>query len=518
MELPAQSRSIWSAASPRTGFPRLDGDVTVDVAVIGGGITGITAATLLKDAGCTVAVIEALRVGEGTTGDTTAHLTEAVDTRYATLIRDFGEAGARLVAESSRAAIDLIERLARERGLACDFRRVSGYLYAERGDVSELEAECEAARRVGCPASWTRDVPLPFETRAAVRFDHQARFHVLAYLRPLAAAIPGDGSHVFEQTRALDVVDAEPCRVVTERGTVTARHVIVATHVPVNNKVFLQTKVAHYRSYVVAARLREPVTDALFWDTDEPYHYARLQRVGAHDLLVVGGEDHKTGQRDDTGACYERLAEYARARYNVAAVDYRWSAQVIKPVDGLPYIGHNSLSTRVFVATGYAGNGMTFGTVAAMLLSDTILGRPNPWRHLYDATRLKPLASVRDFVGENVDFPAHLIADRFRRPEAYSLAEVARGEGKIVALGHERLAVYRDPRGGVHALSAVCTHLGCQVRFNNAETTWDCPCHGSRFATDGTVLNGPATRSLERRQPVDDQPARAAASRPDGPR
>ena len=484
------------------GFPALKADLTVDVAIVGAGITGLTAATLLKKAGLSVAVIEAKRVAEGVSGYTTAHITEALDRSYGQLIKDFGEDNARLAAESGRVALSRIEAFVREEEMVCDFSRVSAFQYTEDPEtMPELEAERRAAASIGSKVTLTRKVPLPFKVAGALRFDRQAQLHPRRYLLPLALSIPGNGSHVFENTRVVDVEDGEPCRVVTAEGTVTARHVIVATHSPFKN-VLLQTKVASYLSYVLALRLKagEEAPLGLFWDTEDPYHYIRGQTTDGGPLLLVGGEDHKTGQDEDTVERFQALLAFAAARFKVASVQYRWSDQVIEPMDGLPFIGRDLGSAHVYVATGYSGTGMTFGTLAAMINTDLILGRENPYQHLYDPNRFKAKASIVDFVKENIDYPVQLVKDRLKLAVATSLAEVANGEGKIVDLAGEKTAVYRDERGLLHAVSPVCTHLGCLVGFNHAEKTWDCPCHGSRFDKDGKVLNGPAVTPLESRR------------------
>jgi glycine/D-amino acid oxidase-like deaminating enzyme/nitrite reductase/ring-hydroxylating ferredoxin subunit len=495
-KLPAASRSLWIADTRYPPFPALKGDLAVDVAVVGAGITGLTAATLLKAAGKTVAVVEAQRVAEGVTGHTTAHLTEVVDVKFDTLIKNFGEEGARLAVSAARASLERIAAFVEERGIECGFRRQQGYYYTEHADrVEDVRTEYEAARRLGLPATFTEDVPLPFAVAAGMRLEDQARFHVRRYLLPLLQAIPGGGSHVFEGTRVVDVHDGEPCRLEAETGTITARDVVVATHVPLN-KVFIQTKLAHYRSYVLACRIEGPVPDGLFWDDEDPYHYIRPQERSEGTLLIVGGEDHKTGQEDDTEARFQALLEYARERFDVRSVAYRWSAQVAEPVDGLAFIGRNSLSSHVYVGTGYSGTGMTFGTLAAMISSDLILGRDNPWARLFDATRVKPVAGAGEYVRENVDFPKHLVGDRLKAAEGDSFADLGRGEGGLLEVGGKKVAAYRDGSGAVHALDPVCTHLGCLVQFNDAEKSWDCPCHGSRFDTRGEVINGPAVKPL----------------------
>jgi Rieske Fe-S protein len=280
--------------------------------------------------------------------------------------------------------------------------------------------------------------------------------------------------------------------------TIAADHVVMAAYAPLN-RFALQTKIAHYRSYAIAFLPNATVPPALFWDTSDPYHYTRTASIDGTRWLVVGGEDHKTGQNHDTAQSYAKLIAYASKRFGEVIVKHQWSGQIIESMDGLPFIGKNRGSSRVLVATAYSGNGMTFGTLAAMMLTDRILGRDNPWAALYDASRVKPIAGGKDFVRENLDVSLHLIGDRMKRADASSLDEVGRGEGKVVRLEGKKLAVYRDDRGTLHAFSPVCKHLGCHVDFNTAEKTWDCPCHGSRFGSaDGAVINGPATAGLDR--------------------
>ncbi len=498
-QLDDRHKSYWIASCEGQRFPALAGDARYDVAVIGGGITGLTAAWLLKRAGRRVVVIEALRVGGGNSGLTTAHLATALDTRYHKLVSDFGAGGARLAAESQRAAIERIDGLSRELGIDCGFRRVPGYLYAETAaGRGQIEQELEAVIPLGMGASLTKDVPLPFPVELALRFEDQAQFHPREYLLPLAARIDGDGCQVHEHTRVLEVNDGKPCSVVTEHGTITADDVIVAAHVPFLNRLLLHTKLAAYRSYVLGVRLELPPPPAgLYWDTAEPYHHLRTQPFEGGQLLIVGGEDHKTGQEEDTRAPFQRLKAYVQARFGPHALRHLWSGQIIETVDGLPYVGLNSRSSNVYVATGFAGNGMTHGTMAGMLLSDLILENPNPWASLYDARRVKPIAGIKDFVAENIDFPLHLVGDRLKVSEPRALDAIKPCEGKLVEIGGRKLAASRDATGALTVLSAVCPHLGCLVNWNRAESTWDCPCHGSRFSSSGEVLDGPAAKPLE---------------------
>ncbi|WP_394821678.1 FAD-dependent oxidoreductase [Pendulispora albinea] len=500
-----ESSSLWHTTTPVISYPQLDRGLHVDVAVVGGGITGLTAALILKRAGKKVAVLEARRVGGENSMHTTAHLTEAIDARYATLEKDFGAEAAKAAALSSRAAVARIGAFVRELGIACDHRIVPGLLYSEREeDLHALHEEYEAAARAGIPVRMIREVPLPFPCAAAICFPDQAQLHAGHYLMALARAIPGDGCHVFEGAQVRDIEEGEPCRLVVANGKdeltpvqpLTADRVIVAASAP-PTRLAMQTKLAHYRTYAIAIRDPGNIPGVLLWDTDQPYHYIRLAEASGSRYAIIGGEDHKTGQNDDAEACWTRLETYARQRFGAAEVTHRWSGQILEPLDGLPYIGRLPGKEKISIGIGYSGNGMTFGTLAGMLLADEAAPHAGAYLELYSPSRIKPLASAKPFFKENIDFPAHFVGDRLRH--AHTLDEVAAGEGKIVLMGTEKVAVYRDELGAVHALSPVCSHLGCHVTFNNAERSWDCPCHGSRFDTSGKVLHGPATRPLTRR-------------------
>jgi glycine/D-amino acid oxidase-like deaminating enzyme/nitrite reductase/ring-hydroxylating ferredoxin subunit len=496
-----QTPSFWLETTPKTNFPKLEKPLRVDVVIVGGGITGITAALLLKRAGKKVVVLEQARIGSGETGHTTAHITEVLDSRYHSLISDFGEKGARLAARSVRVANDRIAQFVIEEKIECQFKKVPGFLYAEAGqDVAVLKKELEALNKMGIPAKWISELKLPFPIEGGIEVEDQAQFHPQHYLVALAQQITGDGSYIFENTRALVMKEgvkspgSKRCRVDTDHAYVEADEMVIAAHCPSPAQVFLQTKVAAYRSYAIGVILKEDSdVSGLFWDIADPYHYLRNHS----GVWIVGGEDHKTGMKANTEECFDSLKQYAQRHFSVQSIPYRWSGQILESVDGLPFIGPNSASNHTFVATGFSGNGITFGTLAGMLISDQILGIQNSWSDLYNPKRIKPLASVLDYVNENKDFPICLLKDRFTSPEASSLVDIKKGEGKTLEVKGERVAVYRDTENQVHAVSAVCTHLGCFVHFNGAEKTWDCPCHGSRFAIDGDVINGPATLGLK---------------------
>ncbi|HTG32960.1 MAG TPA: FAD-dependent oxidoreductase [Thermoanaerobaculia bacterium] len=484
----------WDTVKEEPEYPALDGDARVDVAIVGAGITGLTAARLLVREGKRVAVLDQGRVGGGTTGGTTAHVTQVPDLRYRELRSKWGLEDLRTVVDSSRAALERIASFVEEDVIDCDFVRIPAYLYTELPDeLSSLEEEAETAREAGMAATLVREVPLPFPVAAVVRYEDQARFHPLKYLASLARTVHLNGGRIYEGTRVLEVEAGEPCRVRTERGTVVADTVLFATHTPAGFSL-LHAELEPYRSYVMGVKLRggEP-PEGLFFDTADPYNYTRRQG----DLLIVGGKDHKTGEDHKPEESYRALEEYVRQRWEVESIDYRWSAQFYDPPDGLPMIGRAVTSKHVFLATGYSGTGMVFGTLGGMLLADFALRRENPWAQVYRPSRIKPLAAGPQVVKMTIESGVAFVKDRFTIPKIEGVSEIPVGEGRVVEIGGERAAVYRDESGAVRAVSPVCTHAGCLVHWNSAEKSWDCPCHGSRFATDGGVLEGPAVKGLE---------------------
>ncbi|MGQ9365659.1 FAD-dependent oxidoreductase [Azospirillum sp. ST 5-10] len=493
--------SVWMdvAAPEAAGAP---GGERADVVVIGAGIAGVTAAYLLQRSGRRVLLLDDGRPGGGETERTTAHLSDAIDDRYTEIERMHGADGARLAAESHGTAIDTIERLAREEGIDCDFVRLDGYLMlTPDGDPRTLEAERDAARRAGLHGVELVDRPPPAVAHPGpcLRFPRQGRFHPLKYLAGLLRAFQVRGGRLATgvHVAGLDEDDGGVTVRLAAGGTVAADAAVVATNSPVSDRFTIHTKQAPYRTYAIAARVeRGAVPDALYWDTLDVYHYVRLQPEGDHDLLIVGGEDHKTGEADDMESRWAALEAWTRVHFPMAgAVERRWSGQVMEPFDGLAFIGRDpAWKGRVFVVTGDSGMGMTHGTLAGLLLCELIHGCDHPWAGLYDPGR-QMTRSLRGFLEENLDVARQFL--RHLEPgEVADEAAIAPGEGAVMRRDGRPLAVYRDPRGGLHRLSAVCTHLQCIVRWNPAEKSWDCPCHGSRFATDGAVLNGPAAAPL----------------------
>ena len=493
-----QSTSLWQSTVSAPRFEPLRGELRADVAVVGAGITGITAALLLAQRGKSVVVLERDVVGGGETGNTTAHITVAVDYRYHFIRRKYSAAEARAMADASSASMAKIAELVEQYSIDCHFRRVPAYLYTEkRKYVSELKSEAAAAREAGLDAQWTTDVPLPFETRGAVLWPDQAQFHPGEYLAGLTKQAVAAGVRIFERTPVTEIKHGGPCIVRTDQGAVTADAVFQATNVPVVGFTLVHTKGAPYRTYAMAWRVEGEHPDGLFWDTADPYHYTRWQETADGTFLIVGGEDHRVGEEEDTEGAFARLEEYARTYFGVGTPDYRWSGQVIEPHGGLPLFGG---SHNVFISTGYAGQGMTMGTLGAMIVTDLITGVENGWADVFRYDRVHAHMTTREFITENLHFPGHLIPDRLTSAdvEASSVAAVPAGEGMILKLEGKKVAAYRDDAGTLFCVSPICPHMKCDVAWNNAEKTWDCPCHGSRFKPDGEVLNGPAHAPLEK--------------------
>jgi glycine/D-amino acid oxidase-like deaminating enzyme/nitrite reductase/ring-hydroxylating ferredoxin subunit len=499
IQMNQESTSLWQATSAAPPFEPLRTTLHADVAIVGAGITGLTAALLLAERGKSVIVLEKERVASGETGNTTAHLTVAIDARYHYVRRKYGAEEAKLVADASRRSIEQIASLIERYSIDCRFRRVPGYLYTEkRKYVSELKNEAVAAREAGLDAQWVGEVPLPFATRGAVLWPNQAQFHPGEYLAGLAKHAAAAGVRIFEQTLVTEIKDGEPCTLETAHGErVTAGAVLMATNTPVAGFTLIHVKQAAYRTYAMAFTETGPHPEGLFWDTADPYHYTRWQDTDQGTYRIVGGEDHRVGEEEDTEASFDSLAQYAREWFGERPLKYRWSGQVLEPHGGLPFIGGKG---NVYISTGYAGQGMTFGTVGGMLIADLLTGVDNPWAELFRPGRTRPDVTAKEFVTENIEFPLHLASDRLtsRDVEGKSTDEVRSGEAKIVELDGRKVAAYRDDAGTLHCVSPVCTHMKCDVAWNTAEKTWDCPCHGSRFTPDGDVLNGPARHPLEK--------------------
>lgn len=512
-----KSLSLWAGLTPSDGrFLGLDSDLGCDVCVVGAGMAGLSVAYHLAKAGRNVVVLDDGPVGGGESFRTTAHLSNAIDDRFSELERVHGEKFSRLAAESHTAAIDRIEQIVREEGIDCDFERLNGFLFPVPGqDAANMDKELEAAHRAGLTkVSKVAGAPIAdYATGPALVFPNQGQFHAGKYFLGLAQAASRYGARIFTGVHVESFKGGDNAHAKTSDGrTVRAKYLVVCTNSPVNDRVTVHTKQMPYRTYVIAAKLPVGyVTRALYWDDGDPYHYVRLQKAeeqgAAFEYLIVGGEDHKTGQVFDFNERFARLEGWARERWpRMGEVAYRWSGQVMETDDYLGFIGRNPLdSDNVFVATGDSGMGMTHGTIAGMLISDLILGRSNPWEKLYDPGRVR-LQAAPEWIKENVNTFAQY-REYVTGGDVSGVEEIKPGEGAVIRRGARKVACFRDESGRVKELSAVCPHLGGIVQWNSLEKTWDCPAHGSRFDVNGCVVNGPANSGLAAHRHEEDKAA-----------
>ncbi len=501
--------TFWIDSTEPITFEKLDENISVDVVIVGGGISGISIAYNLVRSGKTVAIVEDGNIGSGETGRTSAHLTAVLDERYYELQKIYGKEDTKLIAESHRKAIEFIETVVNTESIKCDFQKVPGYLFLHPTDKPEtLEKELAAACESGLEVTELQDIPgIANVSGPCLRFSNQAQFHPLSYIRGLAKSIVNHGGKIFTNTHASEI---DETGIVTKEGfRINAQHIVVTTNSPVNNKYMLHLRQSPYRTYLVGMRIRkDSVVDALWWDTGKQgdsansYYYVRMQKMDDDfDIVLCGGEDHATGLSDVTDTPveadrYVKLEQWVRERFTVEDVIYKWSGQVLYPFDRLAYIGRNPTDKKnVYVVTGDSGNGLTYGTIAGMLITDLINERPNKYEKLYSPSRFK-LKAANVFVEELVGGLSSYLKKRPTHPTD-TIDELLPGEGKIVSIEGKKYGAYKDEANLLHIVAAECTHMGCIIKWNGDEKSWDCPCHGSRFSSKGTVLNGPANVDLQ---------------------
>ncbi|QJB39364.1 FAD-dependent oxidoreductase [Chitinophaga oryzae] len=496
----AHTVSLWQDhAGGYNSINKADPEKTYDVIIAGGGITGITTAFLLQNAGRNCLVVEAANLGYGTTGGTTAHLNTLLDVPYDTIQKNFGKEGARQVREATAEAIQLIKHHIDRFDIRCGFEYADAYMFAQTDrEAGALKDITEATLMAGADVSGVDRVPLPLAAKKAIKVTGQAKFNPLPYIQRLATAFEHMGGTILQQSRVTAVQDDETILVITTQGSFHCRQFVYATHIPPSVNL-LHLRCVPYRSYVVAATLADNnYPEDLSYDMQQPFHYYRTQMVEGQRYLIVGGEDHKTGHQENTETCFRKLEAHVRELFNVEDIRYRWSAQYYEPADGIPYIGRLPGQTgEIYVATGFSGNGMVYGTVSALLLKRLLLGLHSDYIKLFDPSRIKPVAGFNTFVPHNADVVKQLASRLFPAEKLEQLAGLAPGEGKLVNYEGSKIALYKDEQGGLHAVDPVCTHLGCEVHWNQAERSWDCPCHGARYSVDGQVLNTPAGKGLD---------------------
>ncbi|NLO97606.1 MAG: FAD-dependent oxidoreductase [Peptococcaceae bacterium] len=494
--------SFWLASTPDTSYPFLENDIKTDIAIIGGGFVGISCAYLLKKAGFNVVVLEADRIAKATSGHTTAKITSQHNLIYDKIIRQRGKEIAQQYADANETAIKEIKKIADEYNIECDYVLQSAYVYTQEDKyIEQIEAETEAASSLGINAHFLGEIPLPLKIKAAVRFDNQAQFHPRKYLLGLASTICGNGCQIYEKSRVVDLEESLNYTLTTAQGKkVTAQKVIIASHYPFYNKSgFYFARIYPERTYIIAIKAKENYPGGMYINVEQPARSLRSQNSGLEELILVVGDNHKTGQGEDTSLHYKALVEFAQQIFTVEDIPFRWSTQDCMTLDGLPYVGcYISDTPSLYVATGFGKWGITNSMAAAMILRDLIVEGSSPWQEAFNPSRQTILASSKNFVIENLNVAKHLVNGKVEGIIADSLenTEIKPGEGKIVKIDGNRIGAFRDNQNKLHFVDTTCTHMGCELNWNSAEQSWDCPCHGSRFSYDGEVLEGPAVYPL----------------------
>ncbi len=500
-----ESISLWMATHTVPAFDPLTENVTTDVCIVGAGISGLTTAYLLTKQGKKVVVLDDGPVLSGETRRTTAHITDANDDRYFEMIRIHGADRARVIAESETQSINQIEHIIKTENIDCDFERLDGYLFAAPDmPVDLLDKELEATHTVGLhDVEKLKQTPAKGIHTECLLFPRQAQFHPLKYLSGVAKAITKNGGSIHAFSRATEIEEKEsPVRVHLENGSIiTAKWLVVATNGPINDNAMVYSKQSPYRTFVIGLSVKKgAIPKALYWDTDDPYHYIRLQKDEedeTKEILIVGGEDHRTGEEDDMDKRHKTLETWARKHFpECGDVRFRWSGQVLETIDGIALIGRKPGGhEQSLIITGDSGQGMTHGTIGGMLLTDIICGKENPWRDVYDPSRMR-LGSLGTFLMENAGTARDLTMDYVTSGDVESAEDVRPGQGAVLRKGLTKIALYRDEQGTMYARTAICPHKGCMIRWNSGEKSWDCPCHGSRYNIYGAVLNGPTMKDL----------------------
>ncbi len=493
--------SLWQAITePYIPANKADGDITYDVVLIGGGITGISTAWLLQQAGKNCLVIEARNIGFGTTGGTTAHLNTLLDTPYADISKNFGEDSAKLVARAAREAIELVKKNSKDLSIDCGFKDMPAFVFAQTQEqANDLDDIYLASAKAGLQLTYTNRIPVPIPFKRALIVRNQASFNPMPYVYALATAFEKAGGTILQDTRVTGVEEDEILTVTTSSSSFRARAVVFATHIPIGINL-LHLRCAPYRSYAMAVRLmnKKDYPKGLIYDSEDPYHYYRSQEINGVTYLIAGGYDHRTADEENTENRFLQLEAYLRRYYNIKEIKYTWSSQYFEPADGLPYIGSLPGHTgNIFTATGFGGNGMVYSSVAAIILKSMITGEPDPYKGLFNPNRIKPVAGFVNFIKHNSHVAFEILSKIVPAAKMTAFVEMAPGEGKVAKYDGQTIAIHKDEHGNLHALHPECTHMKCTIAWNTAENSWDCPCHGARFDINGEVLTGPAANNLQ---------------------
>ena len=490
--------SLWQDSVNEFGSPgNIDSSVLYDVVIVGGGITGISTALLLQTAGMNCLLLEAHNLCFGTTGGTTAHINTLLDVPYSTIEKNFNKEKSKQMAASVTEAVNLIHDNINNYSIDCDYKTAVAILFAQDDKQrDELEKISKATNDAGIENNFIEEISIPISFLKAIQVPGQAKFNPVRYVHSLAAQFQKAGGTIIQECRVLSADENENVIIETSKGKCRSKFLVYATHIPPGVNL-LHFRCMPYRSYAMAVTLKNDAYPGdLIYDMYDPYHYYRTQEIDGQQYFIVGGYDHKTAHEDNQEYCFLKLESHIRKHFDIDKVEYKWSSQYYESPDGLPYIGQLPGHEKIYVATGYGGNGMPYSHVAALSLKRTICNEENPYQDLYDPNRLKPVAGFSNFVSHNADVVKQFASKFFSGEDLKELGELATNEGKIVKYKDEKLAIFKDENGAVHALSPICTHVGCEVKWNNAERSWDCPCHGTRYSYDGRVMTGPAVKNL----------------------
>jgi glycine/D-amino acid oxidase-like deaminating enzyme/nitrite reductase/ring-hydroxylating ferredoxin subunit len=493
--------SLWqNTVREFNGKPGSIENKIVDVLIVGGGITGVATGLQLQKQGKQCIIAESHSLCFGTTGGTTAHLNTFFDTSYDVIDKKFGESNAQLMAKAAKESLNLIKQNVTSYNIECGYEIKDGYLFSQsKEQTEELDRIYMASVKSGVEVSYSSSIPVDVPFEKAICYQNQAQFHPTRYVTSLAKEFEKAGGQIFENCHVNQFSgDENMLEIETEKGIIKARYLIYATHIPPGINL-LHFRCAPYRSYAVAAILKnDNYPDGLAYDMYDPYHYYRTQEVDGINYLIAGGEDHKTAHEQNTESCFTRLEAHLKKYFDIKEIAYKWSSQFFEPADGLAYIGRlPGNPDNVLVASGYGGNGMTYSHIAAIALSDIIVKGKSEFEELYNPKRIKIAAGFTNFVKENIDVVEEFIGKRLHKEKLEELADLAPGDAKVVKYEGAFIALYKNPKGVLHAINPVCTHAKCIVSWNNAEKSWDCPCHGARYTAEGEVLTGPASKNLE---------------------